>query len=906
MAETEFKYDIFISYSNTDEDWVVDTLLPRLEKAKLKVSIHFRDFPAGRPAIINMQEAAEISRHTVLVMTPDWVSREWTLYEGILTRTNDPAGLQARTIPLLLKKCDVPKFISMLTWVDFTRKDREDMAWKQLLDALGRPTRTKKIKPPKATRADWCLKHPYSEIPDFTGRVKERQMLADWLKDDKHPLLVLRALGGFGKSALTWYWIKNDLDPTIWSKVVWWSFYDDREFGNFVRETLEYLTGKLGNPTGTRQDVENLLNELEKPGILLVLDGFERALRVFSSMDAAYQEDDKTKIENERDTDCVSLLAEYFLKGVSTLPDLQSKVLMTTRLRPHILNGHGGMLLTGCDEKELTALDKVDAVDFFHHLGIKGTRAEIESACEPYGFHPLSLRLLSGLIVKDFEHPRDISVAQKFNIIGDLKQRQHHVLEQSYNSLTPERQTLFSRIACFRGSIDYKALRAIAEKEATFDDDIHDLVERGLLHHTESNNKFDIHPIVRRYAYERLTAPDRTAAHTRLRDYFAAVDVPEQVQTLDDLAPVIELYHHMVRGGNLDEARKIFKDRLDTPTYYQFGAYQLQIELLRALFLDGEDKPPRLKSEYDQGDTLNDLASVYALSGQPRRAVPIFQNAVLLVEKMGDKKNVAIGLVSVASGALLPIGALSAAEGNLRRQIDLCREIADEHGEAYGHQVLGRVLSYRGTWQEAEQELDKGLELFLKARSRKDWISKHWAYSSQLSYMTTKLDTALQFAEDALRFSIQDANEYSPVVRDFVRNYWILGRANRVNGELDKAEENLSKAISMCRQINLVDHEADILLDLARLRYDQKNYEEAKNLADEALSITERCGYVLQGADVNLFLAELTLTLDPSPEGRGKAREYAETALKLAYCDGPPYYYKVAYHEAERFLENLK
>jgi len=36
-----------------------------------------------------------------------------------------------------------------------------------------------------------------------------------------------------------------------------------------------------------------------------------------------------------------------------------------------------------------------------------------------------------------------------------------------------------------------------------------------------------------------------------------------------------------------------------------------------------------------------------------------------------------------------------------------------------------------------------------------------------------------------------------------------------------------------------------------------------------------------------------------------KAKEYAEEALKLATCDGPPYYYKVAYEEAERFLKQL-
>ncbi len=36
-----------------------------------------------------------------------------------------------------------------------------------------------------------------------------------------------------------------------------------------------------------------------------------------------------------------------------------------------------------------------------------------------------------------------------------------------------------------------------------------------------------------------------------------------------------------------------------------------------------------------------------------------------------------------------------------------------------------------------------------------------------------------------------------------------------------------------------------------------------------------------------------------------KAREFTESALKLATCDGPPYYYKVAYEEAERMLKDL-
>jgi len=134
-----FKYDVFISYSHADEDWVEHTLLKRLEDAGLRASIDFRDFAVGRPAILNMQDAAMQSRHTVLVITQDWIKSEWTLFESLLTRTKDPAGLTQRTIPLRLQAVELPDFISMLTWVDFTRADRQAIAWRQLFTALGAP-----------------------------------------------------------------------------------------------------------------------------------------------------------------------------------------------------------------------------------------------------------------------------------------------------------------------------------------------------------------------------------------------------------------------------------------------------------------------------------------------------------------------------------------------------------------------------------------------------------------------------------------------------------------------------------------------------------------------------------------------------------------------------------------------
>ena len=107
-------------------------------------------------------------------------------------------------------------------------------------------------------------------------------------------------------------------------------------------------------------------------------------------------------------------------------------------------------------------MQPADAVAFFRAQGIRGGRTEIEAACASYGYHPLSLRLLAGLIVRDFQQPGDISAAKRLDVGGDLVQRQHHVLEQAYNSLTPERQKLLSRIACFRSPVSYEALCAVA------------------------------------------------------------------------------------------------------------------------------------------------------------------------------------------------------------------------------------------------------------------------------------------------------------------------------------------------------------------------------------------------------------------------------------------------------------
>jgi hypothetical protein len=50
--QTEYQYDVFISYSHADQEWVWNELLPRLERVGLKAIIDYRDFEPGAPLIM--------------------------------------------------------------------------------------------------------------------------------------------------------------------------------------------------------------------------------------------------------------------------------------------------------------------------------------------------------------------------------------------------------------------------------------------------------------------------------------------------------------------------------------------------------------------------------------------------------------------------------------------------------------------------------------------------------------------------------------------------------------------------------------------------------------------------------------------------------------------------------------
>ncbi|KAF3692125.1 Toll-like receptor 13 Precursor [Channa argus] len=81
--EENCKYDAFISYNSSDEQWIMDQLVPNLEGngSSFKLCLHHRDFELGRYIVDNIVSAVYSSRKTICVVSRNFLQSEWCSLE---------------------------------------------------------------------------------------------------------------------------------------------------------------------------------------------------------------------------------------------------------------------------------------------------------------------------------------------------------------------------------------------------------------------------------------------------------------------------------------------------------------------------------------------------------------------------------------------------------------------------------------------------------------------------------------------------------------------------------------------------------------------------------------------------------------------------------------------------------
>ena len=125
---------MFICYCSNDKIWVRGTLLPKLKSFNLQVCIDFEDFSPGRYIIENVAESINSSRKTVAVLSPDFLKSAWCHKELMMALSQ--ANNEHNVVPVMYRECQVPPFLSEVTYLDWCNEDVKQTFWKQLLKTI--------------------------------------------------------------------------------------------------------------------------------------------------------------------------------------------------------------------------------------------------------------------------------------------------------------------------------------------------------------------------------------------------------------------------------------------------------------------------------------------------------------------------------------------------------------------------------------------------------------------------------------------------------------------------------------------------------------------------------------------------------------------------------------------------
>jgi hypothetical protein len=311
----------------------------------------------------------------------------------------------------------------------------------------------------------------------FVGRTRDLLLLDDWAKAGE-PVLLFEAIGGMGKSMLTWHWVRT-LAPKVradWAGRFWYSFYErGADMSDFCAYALAYTTGRplkefRGRTTAAL--TSELIATLHAKSWLFVLDGLERVLVAYNRYDAAQAADEDVAQDPDRagrhPEACIRPADEELLRLLAGVQP--SKVLITSRLMPRALLNRSDQPLPGVRRIGLQGLDPADAERLMRDAGVRGDSVMMQQYVQRhFAGHPLVVGVVAGLVTRYRSAPGDFERWSEDSSGGadpdlasmDLVQRRNHILKAALDDLTPEERVLMVRLGLVSDSVDLATIEAL-------------------------------------------------------------------------------------------------------------------------------------------------------------------------------------------------------------------------------------------------------------------------------------------------------------------------------------------------------------------------------------------------------------------------------------------------------------
>jgi tetratricopeptide (TPR) repeat protein len=510
-----------------------------------------------------------------------------------------------------------------------------------------------------------------------------------------------------GKSSLAWLWLQFDLrrtgsDARAWiapeeepRALLWYSFYEiGASFPSFLRTAHRYF---VGSETDSNTSIESVVAAMRKVRGIVVLDGLERQLLGFSAIDQPH----RAERAAESLRYCADSRLAKFLEAIASVPGKGSKVLITSRLMPKELD-----TLAGAIELRLPGLDIDEGIQFLQKEALGADPDDIQKVARKYCSHPLALRLAAGLLSDP--NTSHLAIGDSTEpVVDTLRQGRSHILQAAFDALEPADRSFLALLSAFRGATTFEAAMTVldaANEPTRFWKQVRRLVDRGLLWTNRNQKLFDLHPIVRLYAYSRLT--DKTGAADRIRNFFEAIPTPITIETIEQAEPVFEICYQYARAGRYEEACRTFLHKLWMDVSVKLGEQASSLQLFELFFPNGWDEHSAINGSSQEPELIDKAAQLLSSAGRYHDVI------ALLMKRLENKAQSIGGNRRHLAYALVAVGRFNDGIRHFEEALILEEDV---HERGHIHDYYSTVLDKLAMEEGARKHVVKMKECYKKA-----------------------------------------------------------------------------------------------------------------------------------------------------------------------------------------------
>ncbi|AFY83929.1 tetratricopeptide repeat protein [Oscillatoria acuminata] len=681
---------------------------------------------------------------------------------------------------------------------------------------------------------------------NWQGREAELTTVNRWLDDENTKLGVIVGIGGMGKSTLAAkvYRQRTDFEDKLWLDL------GRRPLYSIVARGILQQFGKL-SPQELQQIEETRLTNvlvhcLQRRRFLLVLDNLESVLQ-----DEGYK--------------------EFLQQWVGDCH--HTEILVTTQISPNLVQDKP-------TELPLPGLSAEEGARLLRDLGVGGTAEELEGFVDQVNGHPLTLRLVAGLLYGEFGDGATLADLAELGIadVGALMSRLqgYHrrevvqlvaVLDASFNRLSEMWRRVLLSLVVFRQAFNADVASAMVG-EAVAEKELRGLAKRGFL--VAEAGGYTFQPLI--LDYLKFRVGDLREGHLQaIKFYKSRFKSRPEWQTVEDVREYLEVFYHGCELGEYEAAFDVIRQG-DNVSYFLDlrGNNQLLAELYQQLMAHLQN---RQGWRYTTSLTL--LGNAYNSLGRYTEAIGFHDQSLEINRQIGNKQGEADSLNNLGN-AYHPLGRYSEAIGFHEQSLEINRQIGNKQGEADSLNNLGNAYYSPGRYSEAivfyEQSLEINRQIGNRQGEANSLIGLGNAYHSLGRY-----SEAISFHEQSLEINRQIGNRggeaaslgnlgnaydslgcYSEAISFHEQSLEInrdignrQGEANSLNN-LGKDYDSLGRyreaiafhkqSLEINRQIGDRQGEADSLIGLGNAYYSLGRYSEAISFHEQSLEIQREIG----------------------------------------------------------------